>query len=516
MTPVEVYEVERRWHFSCNMQCMRTDHNFTPSLSDLDEHVIIAKKMNRVRSRRNRYVLSVPPIMWGLLVVFLLVALITAYLTFVVIREMVFTKNPGSAVGPLSIEQNPREPAGINLTSPLQDETGPTPQVWDGAGRVTVLAMGLDSRDWEENGEGPSRTDSMIVLTVDPDSRTAGMLSLPRDLWVNIPGYGYGKINTAHFIGEAYAEPGGGPGLAVKTVEEFLGIEINYYARIDFNAYESFVDEIGGIEIDVPEEITVDPIGPGNTKTLQPGLQTLDGPTSLAYARNRDTLGSDFDRAERTQQVIMGIRNKILKLEMLPKLITKAPVLYNQLSSGMNTNLSLDEIIKLAWLAAQVPSENIRRGVITPDMVTNSWSPEGFEILLPDTDKIRQLRDELFTTTGPAQPVAETVISDPAELLAQEDARISVLNGTYTAGLGSRTGEYLKNRGFNVTVTGNAQELSEYTIIIDYSGKPYTVKHLVELMNIDQNHIFNRYDPNSEVDISISLGADWAENNTMP
>jgi LCP family protein required for cell wall assembly len=495
---------------------MRTDPNFTPSLSDLDEHVIIAKKMNRVRSRRNRYVFAMPPIMWGLLIAFLLVALVTAYLTFVVIREMVFSKDPGSGIQLLSIKPNPTEQAALSLSSPLQDETGPTPQVWDGAGRVTVLAMGLDSRDWEDEGEGPSRTDSMILLTVDPTTRTAGMLSLPRDLWVNIPGYGYGKINTAHFIGEAYDEPGGGPGLAVSTVEEFLGIEINYYARIDFNAFEGFVDEIGGIEVDVPDEITVDPIGPGNTVTLQPGLQTLDGPTSLAYARNRETLGSDFDRAERTQQVIMGIRNKILQLNMLPKLITKAPVLYNELSSGVNTNLSLEEIVKLAWLAAQVSPENIRRSVITPDMVTNSWSPEGFEVLLPDTDKIRQLRDEIFTTTGPAQPVAETVVTDPAERLAQESARISVLNGTYTAGLGSRTGEYLKNQGFNVTVTGNAQELSEYTIIIDYSGKPYTVKYLVDLMHIDQNHIYSRYDLNSEVDISISLGADWAENNTMP
>jgi len=454
--------------------------------------------------------------MWGLLGAFLVASLITAYLTFVVIRELVFARSSEADVGPPSIKANPTDQAGLNLTSPLQNDNGPTPQVWDGAGRVTVLAMGLDSRDWEDNGEGPSRTDSLMLLTVDPTTRTAGILSIPRDLWVNIPGYGYGKINTAHFIGEAYGEPGGGPGLTVKTVEEFLGIDINYYARIDFNAFEKFVDEIGGIEINVPEEITVDPIGPGNTVTLQPGEQILDGPTALAYARNRETIGSDFDRAERTQQVVLGIRNKVLKLNMLPKLVTKAPVLYNQLSSGVNTNLSLEEMVKLAWLAAQIPTENIKHAVITPDMVTNSWSPEGFEILLPDTDKIRQLRDEIFTSTGPASPVAETVVGDPVEMMNQEDARISVLNGTYTSGLASKTGEYLNNQGINVTVTGNAQELSEYTTIIDYSGKPYTVRYLVDLMHIDPNHIYSRYDPNSEVDIAILLGADWAENNTMP
>jgi len=495
---------------------MRADYNFTPSLSDLDEHVIIAKKMNRTHPRRRRYSFAMSPLMWGLLGAFLVASLITAYLTFVVIRELVFARSSEADVGPPSIKANPTDQAGLNLTSPLQNDNGPTPQVWDGAGRVTVLAMGLDSRDWEDNGEGPSRTDSLMLLTVDPTTRTAGILSIPRDLWVNIPGYGYGKINTAHFIGEAYGEPGGGPGLTVKTVEEFLGIDINYYARIDFNAFEKFVDEIGGIEINVPEEITVDPIGPGNTVTLQPGEQILDGPTALAYARNRETIGSDFDRAERTQQVVLGIRNKVLKLNMLPKLVTKAPVLYNQLSSGVNTNLSLEEMVKLAWLAAQIPTENIKHAVITPDMVTNSWSPEGFEILLPDTDKIRQLRDEIFTSTGPASPVAETVVGDPVEMMNQEDARISVLNGTYTSGLASKTGEYLNNQGINVTVTGNAQELSEYTTIIDYSGKPYTVRYLVDLMHIDPNHIYSRYDPNSEVDIAILLGADWAENNTMP
>ncbi len=498
------------------MPGMRTDSNFTPLLSDLDEHVIIARKMSRVHPRRRRYRFAMTPLMWGLLGAFLLASSVTAYLTFVVIREFVFTRSSVVSFLPLSPKVKPTDQPALNVASPLQDETGPTPQVWDGAGRVTILAMGLDSRDWEDDGEGPSRTDSMILFTVDPTTRTAGMLSIPRDLWVNIPGYGYGKINTAHFIGDAYGEPGGGSGLAVKTVEDFLGIDINYYAKVDFNSFERMVDEIGGIEVDVPEEITVDPIGPGNTVTLEPGTQTLDGPTALAYARNRETIGSDFDRAERTQQVILGIRNKVLKLNMLPKLITKAPVLYNQLSSGLNTNLSLEEMIKLAWLASQVPTENIKRGIITPEMVTNSWSPEGFEILLPDTDKIRQLRDEIFTSTGPASPVAETVVSDPAEMINQEGATVSILNGTYTAGLASKTGEYLKNQGINVTVTGNAQELSENTTIIDYSGKPYTVKYLVDLMNIDQDHIFSRYDPNSEVDIAILLGADWVENNTMP
>jgi LCP family protein required for cell wall assembly len=131
--------------------------------------------------------------------------------------------------------------------------------------------MGLDLRDWE--GGGPSRTDTMLLYTLDPVTHSAGMLSIPRDLWVNIPGFEYGKINTAYYLGEAYDTPGGGPGLAIETVEELLGIPINYYGEVDFDAFVRLVDEIGGIEINVPEEISVDPLGPHNTVTLDPALR---------------------------------------------------------------------------------------------------------------------------------------------------------------------------------------------------------------------------------------------------
>jgi hypothetical protein len=91
-----------------------------------------------------------------------------------------------------------------------------------------------------------------------------------------------------------------------------------------------------------------------------------------------------------------------------------------------------------------------------------------------------------------------------------------VLNATTTAGLASETSDYLTNNGIYVTNTGNAEEKSDNTVIIDYTGKPYTVQYLVELLNIQPNSIYSRYDPNSQTDIAILLGADWAENNTMP
>ena len=166
----------------------------------------------------------------------------------------------------------------------------------------------------------------MILLTLDPLSRTAGILSIPRDMWVAIPGFQHGKINTAYYLGDAYKLPGGGPGLAVDTVEQFLGVPVNYYAQIDFQAFVRFIDEIGGVKINVPETITVDLLGSGvaTKKTLRPGVQVLPGEWALAYARARNTGGGDFDRAKRQQQVILGIRDRILSFDMLPLLITNA------------------------------------------------------------------------------------------------------------------------------------------------------------------------------------------------
>jgi LCP family protein required for cell wall assembly len=471
----------------------------------------------RMQSRRmNRNTKPVSPVMWGLLGAFIISTIITAYLTFAAVRQFFTAQPETSGVESFTFSSTPaperRNPLVLN--QPLQPATGPTPQPWDGADRVNVLLMGLDYRDWE-SGNGASRTDTMILFTVDPVTRSAGMLSIPRDLWVNIPGFDYGKINTAYYLGEIYGLPGGGPGLAVQTVEQFLGIPINYYAQVDFQAFENFINEIGGVEVDVPEEITVDPIGPGNTVTLEPGSQTLDGPTALAYARNRDTFGGDFDRSKRQQQVILGIRDRLLDLNQLKGLITKAPVLYNQLSAGVTSNMTLEEMIKLAWLAQQIPAESIKRGGIGPDEVTISMSPEGLDILLPDTDAVRALRDDIFTATGPASPVATTV-QNLDELVLAENAKVSVLNATSVAGLAAQTSDYLKSNDIQVVETGNAQDLTDLTTILDYSGKPYTVEHLVDLLHVAPNRIYSRFDPNSEVDIAILLGSDWAADNSMP
>lgn len=446
-----------------------------------------------------------------LLAAFGVVALITAVLAFVVVRNLVnsweMTDLPGS---PQINAADPNLPATSGDASiPMQAAEGPIAEPWDGASRISVLVMGLDYRDWE-SGETP-RTDTMILLTLDPTTRTAGMLSIPRDMWVEIPDFDHGKINTAYYLGEIYDIPGGGPALAMETVEGFLGVPIKYYAQVDFSAFVRFIDEIGGLKINVPEEIKVDPIGPGNTVILEPGVQILPGDVTLAYARARYTEGGDFDRASRQQQVIMAARDQILSLNMLPTLITKAPKLYAEISSGISTNLSLDQVIKLANLALQVDPNNIKRGIIGPDVVMNSKSPDGLDILIPIPDEIRMLRDEIFADSGSAMPIA-ALTDDPANLVQQEAARISLQNGSQTVGLAANTAEYLRGQGLNIVEETNADSIYDASAIIVYNGKPYTVQYLADMMGVTTANIYNRYDPNAPVDIAVILGNSWASN----
>ncbi|MGA9532215.1 MAG: LCP family protein, partial [Anaerolineales bacterium] len=169
-----------------------------------------------------------------------------------------------------------------------------TPSPWSGNSRVTILLMGLDFRDWEA-GSGAPRTDTMMVISFDPLTQQAGMISVPRDLWIEIPGFDHNRINTAYTFGEAYRMPGGGPGLAVQAVESVIGVPINYYAVIEFSAFERMIDEIGGVDVLVKNRIKISPIG-RLSFYLDPKPYHLDGAETLAYARVRKNAGGDFGR----------------------------------------------------------------------------------------------------------------------------------------------------------------------------------------------------------------------------
>lgn len=427
---------------------------------------------------------------------------------------LVFTTVRGLASAWTGTGLNPFQSGGGSdpaqtIPTPIAD-VGDAAPTWNGSDRVTILLMGLDYRDWLAN-EGPPRSDSMMLMTIDPVARTAGMLSIPRDLWVAIPGFEHNRINTAYSQGESFKVPGGGPGLAMRTVENLLGVPIQYYAVIDFSTFERLVDEIGGVNILVMQDVKIAPLGRTSRWLYAGKSEHLDGPDTLAYARARKTEGGDFDRAKRQQQVALALRDTVFNLNNLPALLAKAPSLYQELSAGIRTNLSLDQMIALGRLALQIPKAGIQKGVIAPpDQVTLETLPDGSQVLKPVPDKIRELRDQLFTNTsavGPSVPEA-----NPAEGARIEAARISVRNGSGMEGLATQTADYFKAQGLNVVEIGNADRLdyNKSLLIVENATYPYAVRFLAGLMSLSQSQILQPVTSDPALDVIVILGQDWA------
>jgi LCP family protein required for cell wall assembly len=388
----------------------------------------------------------------------------------------------------------------------VYDPGKPLPR-WEGTERVNILVMGIDQREHEQ---GPWRTDTMLVLTIDPVTKSGGMLSIPRDLWVPIPGYEEGRVNTAHYLGEAYDYPGGGPALAVKTVQYNLGVPIHYHARFNFTAFEQVVDLIGGIDIYVEEEIN-DPTYPDEAYGydhlyIPAGMQHLNGEMALKYARTRHSIGGDFDRAKRQQQVLTAMFEQVTRLDLLPQLASRAPELWQTLQGAVETDLTLEQIIALAQLANEVSQEDIRYAVIDEHYTQFYTTPDGQEVLIPLRDRIREMRDYIFTTEAPVPEYAES----PTTRLEEEAAAIMVMNGTTTEGLAGLTARYLQGQGLQILEPVNADR-SDYSesLVIVYTGKTYTAEYLVNLLGLPPTAVVHGADPNAEYDIALILGADY-------
>jgi polyisoprenyl-teichoic acid--peptidoglycan teichoic acid transferase len=424
----------------------------------------------------------------------------------------------GETVKPLEtpvVGSDPNTPEPTSTPEFLASEDIQYP-TWDGGSRINILFVGLRGGD-PIKGDCPFCTDTLILLTVDPTTKTAGMLSIPRDMWVNIPGFGYSRINTAWTLGRGSKLPGGGPALTMKTISHFIGVPIDYYVQVDFDTFVDIINLLGGVDVYNDETIVLDLMAHGKdfpkVKITCCGMRHLDGRTALAYSRCRHIeqgcQDGDIGRAKRQQKVIFGIRDKVLNPENFPRLLAQAPQLYNTFSAGIHTNLSLQDAIKLAVLARDISTKNIRNAVIDNSMLAYDnviLGGKNASIMKPLPDKIRVLRDEVFTSSGALGPLAQ---GDPISLMQADEARVRVLNGTSTDQLSTQTQSYLLGQGMRVTEIGKTKAASRTTIIL-YSPKLYTLRFLVDLFEITSTaQILIRPDPTQTVDIEIHLGKDW-------
>lgn len=293
----------------------------------------------------------------------------------------------GDALNPFSDEQQYIIAEPIATPNPeFEVETLP---MWQGNDRVTVLLLGADSRAGEDILQ--PRTDTIMLLQLNPETGQASILSIPRDLYVEVPNYGLQRINTAYVFG-------GGP-LAIQTVEYNLGVRVDYYALVRFQVVIDLIDEIGGVTVDVPYTIN-DPTFPDLAYGYDPlyieaGTQTFNGYDALRYARTRHG-DSDYERARRQQQVILAAKDKVTSLDMLPTLVARAPSLYDSASENITTSMTLEQMIQLATSAAEVDPDNIRNCVIDQRYITGYRTPAGAAVSIPNRDRVGSLVAYVF------------------------------------------------------------------------------------------------------------------------
>jgi LCP family protein required for cell wall assembly len=363
---------------------------------------------------------------------------------------------------------------------------------------LNILLIGIDRRDGEEG----VRNDVNIVVHVDLVEGFATMLSIPRDTLVNIPGYGYWKINAAYSFGEQdYRDAGGGPTLVKRTVEGFLGMRIHYYAEVNFHGFERIVDLLGGVTVDVPFPI-VDNEYPtedyGYTRLYIPaGLQHMNGRTALRYARSRHG-NDDISRNQRQQQVLFALREKALSSDLLIELIIgseRMNELLQEFGDSFQTDIPKETLVRLAGQADKI-SENDIVGYALDWSCLSEIS--GTSDLQPSMPCVYDLRERMQT---------------PPRLLKlrEEGAYIEVRNGTWTPQLAGRTAEYLRRQGFSIVDILQDPNAGNYThtLILDGDDHVYTRSLLADLLGVDSEYIYTGEEFTPTADIVIILGEDY-------
>ena len=371
---------------------------------------------------------------------------------------------------------------------------------WNGKERVNILVLGIDQRPGES---GPWRTDTMIVISVDPESKSAGLLSIPRDLWVELPGNGMDRINTAYVYGDLNKLPGGGPALAKKTVQYNLGEPIHYYVRVNFQSFQQVIDLLGGVDIYVEREIN-DPLYPDMNYGYDPlrilaGWQHMNGALALKYARTRHG-SSDFERMHRQQQVMLAVRDKVTQLQLLPQLLMRSREIAATMGNSIQTDLTLDQLLRLAQLGSEIDRARIRTASLDETM-TSSWTtPQGAMVLVPDRAKMAVLHNLIFTA-----PVS---LGDEAAQLAAEAAHIVVLNGTRTNGLAGQAAEKLAAQNLPVSSIGSADRVYAQSLVLVYTGKLASARAAARALSLPESAVITGAD-GGDMDIKVILGTDW-------
>ncbi|MBI5928401.1 MAG: LCP family protein [Chloroflexi bacterium] len=362
---------------------------------------------------------------------------------------------------------------------------------------LTVLLIGSDKRP----NDPAYRTDVLVIVLVNKTKGTVNMLSLPRDLYVYIPDYGYDRINTASLHGDLMDYEGGGPALLEATIQYNLGITIDRYAKVNFTGFESIIDTLDGIDMVVDCQLQdyrlkaddLNPNLPANwiLVTLNPGLHHMNGSTALWYARSRVTT-SDFDRNRRHQMLLRAMWEQFSAKNLWGSI----PDLWSEFQDTIETDLSLPEILSLVSIGVNLDPRMIESHYISRNDVTDFTTNQGAMVLKMRPAAIQQVVQEFLTP--PTQ-----------NRLFNENPDIEIVNASGIEGMDVVAQQRLAWEGLVATINAEpVEETVEQSTIYDFTGdtKGSSVDVLVRAMGLQNSDVTVKPDPNRAVDYRIVLG----------
>ena len=365
---------------------------------------------------------------------------------------------------------------------------------------INIALLGSDRRpSWTG-----FNTDVIIILSVNPELGEVSMLSIPRDLYVYLPGYGMQRINTAFSIGDRVNYPGGGPALFADTVRYNFGIPIHHYAKVEMNGFSRIIDTVGGVDVNVTcsyrdwrlKSPALDPEKEQNWHlyTVSTGVRNMDGDLALWYARSRK-LSSDFDRGRRQQEVLRALYREILSLGLIPRI----PALYGDLRDSVTTDMALAELLSLAPLAARIDTADVRSRFIGRDEVTSWRIPSsGAQVLVPKPGPIAALVADSFTFEAFDELVPEVALT------------VEVANFSSQEHWGELAAERLEYAGFATHVGSRSPSSGSSTHLIDYGlAQDGMAGEILQAFGLTDSRLTSEPDPTSPFAFRLVVGDDY-------
>jgi LCP family protein required for cell wall assembly len=387
-----------------------------------------------------------------------------------------------------------------NATPPPTPIPQPAPALALDPEAINILLLGSDRRPtWKD-----FRTDVVILVSIQPKRGNVVMLSIPRDLYVYLPGYSMQRVNMAFYLGEKHNYPGGGPAMLADTILYNLGIPVDAYAMVEMTGLEGIVDALDGIEVNVACPYTdwrlkspnLNPQDPDNWRlyTVYPGVKKMDGEMALWYSRSRKK-SSDFDRSRRQQEVLRATYRQIQNLDLLLHL----PELYDQTTRYVQTDLDLDDLIKLAPLTARFSLPDVRSHFLGKDEVRPWRVPtSGAAVQLPRPTEVYQLLNAIFSVDALDNPG----FNDRIE--------VEVVNASNREDLAVLAAERLIYAGYDAFVSGIEESIVDTTVLIDFGLEDEVeTEALMRELGLASSRLVLSPEPSSRHPYQLLVGNDY-------